>query len=278
MTALGSVRVDKFHRAIQVFRREFSRNADLELKRQGRLFVKTCIQLTPPFPQTSPMASSLSQHRKTGENATVRDINKVFVPIEGDVKFRKGKPGFAGLSFDWIPDAARRERVKQTILGYARSGNIAAIDAMLQRMKHKNFTNVIQFVDPALHKMRRDRRGRVRKGKGAFLVADSYGLKRYIEGKVRNVGLAKSGWQRPYYALGGPRLPAWISEHPVRGIFSDGRDPRGLFVHVGNDIPWIQSTGQELHIMERATHQRARNMAIEMAKLVEHSRRRARFF
>jgi len=270
MTLGGVVRVDKFKRQLQHYRAEFSRNAAVELKRQARLFVFDCIKLTPPFPQTSPNSTSLNAHRAAGDNATFRDIGIVFKPIKEISGPRRGtQQTMKGLGF------IRDEKLRNQVEKYALAGDTHAVMKILERIKVD--AGVLQTVDAGLHKARRDKRGRVRRKGRPWVVLDTTSLKGYIRHKLSHVGMAKSGWQRPYYANGGARLPAWISRHPVRGIYSSGRDGSGFYERVGNDIPWIQDTGAELRIIGRATDNRIRNLSIEMAKLVQHAKRKAGF-
>lgn len=277
MRVQGAVRVDKFQRQLQYFRKEFSKDARLELKRQARLFVYDCIKFTPPFTPATHQ-EPFNVQRAVGERATVRDIGKVFVGTEnvGPRASRTAQaifgsdPAIPGLKF-----LEGNPKLKAQVRKYVAAGNIEAIQTLLNRM---NITApVIRTPDPDLHRLRRNNRGRVRKGGQRWIVMDTQSLKSYVRHKVGHVGLAKSGWQRPYYAVGGQKLPQWISRHPVRGIYESGHDDAGFYERVGNDIPWIQGTGAELHIIGRATQNRIRNLSIEMAKLVAHNRRKAGF-
>lgn len=275
MTATGSVKVEKFKRAVAHFQKEFSRDARLELKRQARLFVHDCIKFTPPFTEAT-QQESFNAQRRAGEKAVFNDLKRVFHPVLGEVNPMRGLSAapFTGLKMFQDTKLAARARK------YISTGNSYALEQLINtvsRGRVKFTPPVQQGADPELHRLRRNKRGRTRKGGGPYLVMDNAHLRRYIGDKMENVGLAKSGWQRPYYATGGAQLPAWISRHPVRGVYHDGQDARGFFERVGNDIPWIQDTGAEVRIMERAAANRARNMAVEMARLVQHARRKAGF-
>jgi len=265
----------KYEGAVRQYMRELHKTGVEELKRQGKLFVEQCIKLTPPYPQERPLVSTEREQLRVGQGAVIRDLQKLFKPISKDVKIPRGIQGVQWPKFKIHgKNPVENARLQRSIDKYARAGDTTALDTIFKRLKVR-YSGLINQVDAQLHKMRRNRRGRVTGKKGFFLVSDTDSIEYYLGKKLANIGVAKSGWKKAYYALGGKKLSNWISRHNGAGVYRPGfTNPNLLFVDVGNAVPFIQEAGRELQIIDRARASRARNLAVELKKVQAHLARK----
>lgn len=262
MSVMFDVHTRNFGEQIDDLIRATGKEAAKVVRDEARLFVQDVIKHTPPFGPT-PSTETYNEQRRIGENAVERDIKRTYQGLE-ELKLFKG--GDEKL-LDRLRKLARQRRVED-------------LKDTLRDLGIKN-PEVFIEVDPNYHAGKRDRRGRVRSGKGRAttnraIVLKETTLRRYIREKKAHVGKAKAGWVTAAQGLG-ISLPKWITRHSQPGQFIDKtHDARQPSVTVANLVSWIQDTGADLRIINRALENRVRVMKIKLEKILEAAKRRTR--
>lgn len=225
------------------------------IKSIGKRFVTDVVHFTPPFSQATSQESYNAQ-RKIGENATFRDVGRVFQDL-GKLRIF--------------------ENPNKEVQKLLKSKNPATIQAFLKAAGIRG--NVALNAEPFLHQNRRDSRGRVPKTfKGNNFVINWKSAQSYAKSKVKHVGTAKSGWVKAAQGCGA-KLPMWITKQAgaQAGTFKDRSQALAPYIEFSNDVPFIQRTGADLKIMDRATKNVARNMEKESQHIIEARGKKAGF-
>lgn len=211
---------------------------------EGRLLAQDLVRLTPPF-STAPSTESFSKQRQAGEKAVERDINRVFHVVD--------------------LDKIHSPRVRARLEVLVRKRDLEGIKALLKACNIPAH-EVLREVDPKLHAFNRDRRGRVQRSKRIW-VLNGRSVNSYVRKIKSHVGQAKAGWAASAQALG-VRLPAWITRHGSGGgSFKLDKKPGAPKITLRNDVPYIQASGGDLQIVERAMKNRIRNIKAKLEKI-----------
>lgn len=202
----------------------------------GRIAVEQCIRFTPPHNYKVSATESGKSQKTLGISATKAGVNRAFKPWKkalDESPNRSARSLYAGIS---------RVMAK---------GNWAKADDMLHRVMR------IKGVGPAatkeLHQSFRYR-GRVPKNQWPFIVPNQISINKLIRYRTGNVGFAKSGWIPAAVALGSKLAGfSWIigkGGESFGGIsFPTEKDPS---ITIWNGVPYIQESGRETRIIERA--------------------------
>lgn len=253
------------HRAALNELRGYRKDAAKLLRREVKLMVKEVSKFTPPFSSATSQESFAAQ-RKVGENATARDITKVFRPLAPKNPERFGNH-YKPLRIFQNPDKNMQALLK--------SRKPQAIENFLSKIGIK--AQVFKKVNPHMHENMRDRRGRVNRKKYlANYILQESSWNGYVRKKLKQVGSAKSGWAAAARGAG-VSLSNWITRHKGQGEWKDETGNHRMFQRIifGNKVPWIQATGAALRIMERAFRNRGRNIRREMEELLSARARKA---
>lgn len=229
------------------------------LRGQAKLFTRDAIRFTPPFgdaPITEPFARQL----EIGKEAVHRDRKRVFLEASSMRELCIGRFG--------------REITRLVANGKAAQAN----ELLLTKLKRK--TDGLQMSALGMTwQGKRNNRGVVPKGNRPAILHDgvlpSYNpalnglkalpedpeLRRILERKLASVGAAKSGWVKAASALKLP-LPRWIkkAKGAASGAYHETGSQDRFGVEVRNNVPFIQASGRELRIVERAWKNRQRNI------------------
>jgi hypothetical protein len=252
----------QFSRAANRFIAATGKSAAQVLHDQARLFVRDCAKMTPPF-GGAPISESWNQQRKIGEDATARDINRLFRPVDPERLARRigGEP-------------ARRQQFMARVKSYARRGNMAAIAKIVHDIGYA-CEGVLLQAEPAVHVRARIVRGRVYSKTRGYLVLRPNSIKQYVRKMVADVGKAKAGWVKAAAALG-LNLPHWITRHAATssGLFVDEtanqQRPR---VTIGNLVDFAQAFEGRFGIIRAALQNRIRSMRKQTEIALQHAAR-----
>ena len=253
-SARFSVDTARFVASVKQLQAASGKEANVILREQAKLLVRDAAKMTPPFGD-APVTESWAAQRKIGQNAVRGDLQRMFVsPNQVEERFSSKDPRFG-------------QRLKKAL----QSGDIVTANIMLERAR----MNAEAAIEPTagLHRSQRDSKGHVRKRPRQFFIGNRAALAEYIANRLRFVGLAKSGWAAAASALG-LTLPGWIT-----GLGGSGgiREETGekASITVWNAVPYIQKTGADLRIMQRAVNNRLRNFPKQVEKTVAALARKA---
>ena len=198
-----------------------------ELKHQGKLLMRDLIKITPP---TSPYANesfednakgeSLEDQRKIGQAAVNRDIAKNWRSANSIVRELQ----------------ARNPKAAKSLANYIRTGDIAAVQRMLQKLGWKDWNRVVLSVSEADHNKNRSSRTGRAIGSTTYVLR-SNSIIQLARTKLGHVGAAKGGWATPAIALGA-EVPAWIAGHATPGIYAPMFDGDKKSLTMGNLVPY----------------------------------------
>jgi len=252
--------VDHGHWSSQVRKlgRIMKQTMEETLRGQAKLFTRDAIRFTPPFgdaPITEPFARQL----EIGKEAVYRDRKYVFKEASSIRALCQGRFG-------------------ENITKLVSTGKTAEANTLLMKeLDVRNSGLQLSVLGPTWKKAR-DRRGRVR-GVYPFILHDgilpSYNpglndlrampedpeLRRLLVQKLERVGSAKSGWVKAASSLKLP-LPRWIkkAKGASSGTYHETGSQDRFGVEVRNNVPFIQASGRELRIVDRALKNRQRNI------------------
>lgn len=216
------------------------------LDAQGRLFVGDVTRATPPFTPGRNWTEPFGVQRQVGISATTGQVRSLFQPLRDLRVYRteaQGRDGSLGRS----------------IRKLVREGRLDEVQRLLEKIGIKSF-RVVHEATVAEHNQARDSRGRVqRPGKKRRIVVNAGSIEKLVSRKVKHVGMAKSGWRVAADALGF-KMPAWIRKMTGSGIFQRTGSADSPVIGIGNAVPYIQGSGQELGIMQWAWRNRLRNL------------------
>lgn len=238
MSISGKLDAATFENSIRRLAAAYRRPVEEVFKATNRKIVLDCIKMTPPFGK-APITESFSEQKRIGERAVTNQVKRAFQPIKE-------------------LDIYKRKDTRKLLDRYMRSRDLDAIELILRGFR-LNFRGVVlEPTEDALRQVR-GRRGRVSRG-ATFKTINS--PNRLIAQKFRNVGIAKRGWVKAFNALTTPtyrvKLPAWLDSGrgTGTGIFSQSGNADKTVLIIGNGIPYIQDSGQELAILSRAMKNR----------------------
>jgi hypothetical protein len=236
------------------------------LRQQARLFVLDAVKMTPPMRDGArPVQESFNEQREQGKKAVANDLGKAFATAEG-VNVSKAQSRFFSESALLFPFEFKSVEIAGRIAALAARGDLTAIRKIVQQTGLP-VLGVAASPSSQMHRNLRGSRGRVR-SRRPFLITSTSALKRFAIETMNRVGKAKAGWAASA-RITRLSLPAWITKHATRGIAVDDLSNRNLpSITVGNDVDYIQSTGQRLRIIERAIKNRVRNMREQLDKAV----------
>jgi hypothetical protein len=199
------------------------------LREELRTIVGEVVATTPPFSRHSLLESELAQ-RMAGERALLRDIRRVFRPVQTLRAWRRPTN----------PDA--RAALEKAV----NAGDTSTVAAILGFDPQR----VIERARPELHESARDNQGHVPESMRWFVVLDEGSVRDYQRLMLERVGKAKAGWETAAKALG-VRLPQWVERHSTPGTFKESKDPNELGFSISNGVSYGNDFG-ELRILESA--------------------------
>jgi hypothetical protein len=236
--------IAEFSADIERLVRETGRTALDVVLQEGKLLEQDLVKLTPPF-GSAPSTESFNAQRKVGENAVERDVKRVFHIVD--------------------LDSIRSDRLRDRLRELVRKQDLAGIKAALKDAKIK-VNDVVREASADIHEKFRDSRGRVQRPKWIWVASDR-SLKRYLKAAKAMVGKAKAGWAAGAQALG-VRLPNWITRHGSGGgSVQIDRNPQSPQITIRNAVPYIQTAGGDLKVVETAIRNRMRNIRVKLERL-----------
>jgi hypothetical protein len=280
-----SAMIDRGHWANQIRKLASVMGQTVEeiVRQQAALVARDCVKLTPPIgPGYRPLTEGFPVQLKAGRDAIAADIQKVYRSADTFSGFSQGETvGKFAKAAAGLAKAGRWERLQ----GLTKSGS-------LQRM-----LGLVNRVDATFYDAKRlPSTGRPGKQfRGYFLHTGTIpryrapgavdgklttygGINRLAQQKVRQIGIAKSGWVSSMDALGGKRswAPRWVRRHAAKTSGSAVLQlTKGLkaSVTVGNGVPYIQETGSSLRIVQNAMKHRRRNIEKQIEQAIRAQRR-----
>jgi hypothetical protein len=144
-----------------------------------------------------------------------------------------------------------------------RTQNLEAIRVILDRLGVNRNQGVRLDAGIGLHQQARGRNGRVKAGR-PWLILNAKSIRTVERIRLAMVGNAKSGWMKAARALG-LALPQWIARG-AKGIYESHLAGDKPYIIMGNPVPYIQATGAELRIINRAMKNRVVLIEKEVAK------------
>jgi hypothetical protein len=246
-----------FSRGVRELINITGRSAGDLIRQQARLFLKDVLYLTPPR-NKHPLSESFAAQRRTGEAAVRRDIRKVFVSVEN-------------LHMVKNPTNAK---LGKRLRKLSRSGNIAGVQAILRNIGVSN-PQVLASAQASVHKGARDKRGRVARGSGHFVLSEA-SIKSYLKTAQSHVGKWKSGWLACAKHLK-VAVPTWISKHSEPGDYDDQtRNTSHPSFTLINSAAKHQISA-DLQIIETALRIREKNMKAMAERIIASGWRQKRF-
>jgi hypothetical protein len=241
-------RTEEFNAAIDRTIRETRRTAASVVEQQSKLTCRDLTKFTPPT-GNAPVAESWNDQKRAGEHAIKSDFAFGFQPA-GDAKV-------------W-DDLFKEPHTRELVRGYFNQWRFEAIKTIMRRMKLR--FNLIDKATTALHQKIRNRRGRVTSR--GYLVFDVNSVAALLAKKLKNVGMAKSGWAQAATELG-VVIPGWIRRHFQPGeivIDLHGTDHPSVYMsnlsRHANEIEAESNASKS--IMQRALNRRADSMNNQM--------------
>jgi hypothetical protein len=249
MSASITIDATKLKRALDTFIGKTKLEAAKELRIQARSLCVSLGKATPPFGMNTAA-------KKQGETAVISDINKVYKTGGGAaseiarLNMPRGKTN--------SQNAEQAARAFSALMlnkprGKGKKAKTAALrtqaQELINRLNVRPFigTKIAPFDGGQSHdKARFGKRMRVPKNQFVSqIVSNSTALKRYYKDKIKNVGIAKSGWASCANLLGGMRgFPAWVKRHTGGGDVDDQSMKAAdslskAFIKMTNKIPGI---------------------------------------
>jgi hypothetical protein len=254
--------IDKVHWADQVKRLSIAmgETIDVTLKGQAKLFVRDAIRFTPPFGD-APIKEPFKLQREIGQDAVQRDARRVFVEASAIRKLCEGRFGeeITRLVATGKSAQANELLTNQGVSKLRTSGiQYGALGMTWEKARNKRGTvrtfapyilhdGVLPKFNPRLNDFR--------------AMPDDPELRRIVQSKMNAVGTAKSGWANAAVALKLP-IPGWIKRSKKRGagVYRETGKGLKLEIEISNNVPFIQASGRELRIVQRAWNNRQRNI------------------
>lgn len=245
------------------------------MERIARNLLKECVKFTPPFTERTGQESFAAQKR-AGDAAVRREVTGLFRPFKEFDAEREAKSVETfvreGSKFFNLPqNAALRTRM----LGYIAAGDWSKVNAVLDDTG-QHLSSVVPDATRALHREARDRRGRVRASalKRPYYVENEKSIVALLRERLAKVGFAKSGWKRAAAGLK-LSLPNWIARHNGAGEFQKSGTNQWPRIVLGNSVGYIQASGAELRIMQRAIANATYKLKKELEAVLAYHARKA---
>ena len=202
---------------------------------QGRKLFELVAKNTPP--------RNLSQGRK----AVKRDVERAVQPIK--------------------PDTFRNPEVQKMV----RQRDYAGLHEFAQRASGGRW-DIVPF-EEKLHKERRDKRGRVRKGSG-LLTPDTDKVREYISKLQSHVGMGRGGWAASILSLGGT-IAKLAERWASRGsVVNKVADPISAYIQGDNKSPWA-GQGDEDRVIANSMAARAGAINADIERRLEQAKQKA---
>lgn len=205
--------------------RGFKNDLDAEMDRAGRIIAVSLATSAQPYGLDD-------EAQQKGATATARDIRRIYATVSdvyGAIE-KNGSKRQANAFYKTLKtDIAMARRL---ITNFAPEFSSAAIG---------------QFDGGALHRDRRNKRGRVPKSQRPLLIVTNAGaLNAYIKQEVERVGFGKSGWASAAGAFadkGATRgLPKWVTKHKApASVLKDKREPGQITVTMVNQVKYAEN-------------------------------------
>jgi hypothetical protein len=255
------ISLDELRKFVPKFQRATTLEIGNELKRQARLLVRSdsgsgLMSVTPP-------RGDGDGAKNVGENATRRDIERVFLTatlarrIIKDSGARGARSAFKRYTTHGNPDYSMARALdflnKQTptsveVRPYTRKDG-RRVRSYTQTRQVPDLGDPrfgkLQFSDEApsrqLHKSRRNAQGQVKQATWSQLVMSKRAMTSYTEQIVKRVGMLKAGWATAArQAMLGVESPHFVARHAGKaagkGRFS-AANPTNMFVELSNQAP-----------------------------------------
>lgn len=194
----------------------------------ARTVAQELIKYTPPFDKAN--FTSYQQAKKAGEGALIRDIGKVYWPINKLIGKLK--------EFGKLNEAKGIRRL-------VTQGEYIKAEEILKRsgIKERN-VRIGMFDGGKAHKESRNRIGRVSRQVPALIVVDQREVASYIKQQKALVGYSRGGWlSAASGAQSLPRgLPAWIKRWQGRSPGSGSQDrSKGFSIRLTNAVRFMSA-------------------------------------
>jgi len=218
------------------------------VRQEMGLMAQEAAKLTPPY-RSSIGAESWAEQKRVGSGALLRDIRRVFLPIEGISTWASS-----------MTDQKLGERIAEVV----RSKDSEALAAILgnMNMTFDPLSNDFDLLDH--HNSQRTRRGRVPRGARSRFTGRTV-LRNYEKRKLKNIGMAKGGWVAGMNAFG-KKAPVWISRHSRWGRVTIPRGGSDIIdATIYNAAPNAANLNRETGFLRRVM----RNRTAKVRKQVE---------
>jgi hypothetical protein len=254
---------------------------DKVFKQSVGLVARDAYKLTPPMGK-APTTETLSAQRKVGREATARDINRVFISVPEVIAAAKRQSPRLGAIMAKLAARGQYARMLSLLRGaseetfqvrsYIRKGRpVRGYTARRPMEGMKGYSGVVSFSaqpNKAEHDRRRDNRGRVRHDRPSQLVTGPGAISRYIRQREKQVGSAKSGWSKALKTFDRPSA-SWTRQHQAQGV-GKSEVGNGKSIHtIANLVRFIQPTGEDLRIMQRAIRNQVGNLQKRTAATIK---------
>lgn len=193
----------------------------------------------PPFGPGAGLKKS-SVQKLIGENAVRRDVSLMFPRANNFPAIKAETP--LGL------------RLKELLqLGeYTKATQIARAAKTISNDYFSGFAPSIQrswhVARRGLYIGNKNVTKRTRIASRAWFITKEASRVAYINAEVKNVGKAKSGFNRASFRLN-VKPPAWVKRHNEPGIFQGIRDVNKPEIVVGNAVPYVQYIARKSAIL-----------------------------
>jgi hypothetical protein len=267
------------------------------LRGQAKLLVRDCIVMTPPCEKRVPLRryklkARLDEQFKIGQKAIIRDVMRIFVPHDSRKVF-----SITGKSSSTNKDR-RRDKLANYLAEIAITGDVGKLNRTLITSRHTTtagtFSKIAKHADLVDHKDRRKDGKIAWKGNRVLLHdgnAQPYNpgynapdgwqtnasIRSIVEALSVRVGMAKAGWVDAAKAmrLSVPRMLSKVNQGG--GIVRVETGGAGkVSITVGSTVPYMQSIGAKLRIVERAWEERKANIKLQ-ASITKYGRKRGLF-
>lgn len=271
-----SARIERGNWANQVRRLidAYGKGANEVLRSQARLFVRDAMRFTPPFGE-APITESFEEQRKMGRAAIVDDMKRMMLAAS---QVRILSAGNDASAF-WARRLKENESAALPELQTAIQSGKRLLSGVWDKV-------TVPRVEGKMGRGRRYKRNEsylIFNGRPPRLFSGNRRLdvppelREIVRRKVNKIGRSKAGWVKAADALGLKGIPRWIRSQSgtSAGIFDSEGGGLQVSYTVGSLVPWMQTKGRELNIVERAWKNRQRNIEKEIENVLRANARKA---
>lgn len=193
------------------------------IRDESRRLLQQILKFTPP------------KNQAQGRAAVSRDIQRAIPPLTADT----------------IHDPKLRAQVNKL----AEAHDVEGLRKLFSKLPKLKSWHIVD-VDPRIHKMNRDRRGRVQSSRRNYTL-DIRGLAKYIREVQKRVGFMRAPWGKAFVAVGG-KIADWVSRHfsYARGyVQANLTHPTFPSLTVSNQTPGIGQWEARVKAALQARHQ-----------------------